>query len=377
MSGPSCSFRLSTPAPHFKFVGYPPTPYSKFVRYAPSLFKCVRGPVYCQSRSVDRQPPSAWPPTANWLTSNRNPPPVPARKTQRSGATFRRAVFSAKEVPGAQELSPRAQTHLPFGCSVVGVMWKPKASLNLQKKIFISRSVYGSWSAGCQNRPLVQWICIGLQICKRRFNPLYRATEVFLHFLSLDSATHRSFLHFLSLNLQKKIFISRSVYGSWSAVCQNRPLVQWICIGLQICKRRFNPLSRATEVFLHFLSLDFATHRSFLHFLSLNLQKKNFISRSVYGSWSAVCQNWPLVQWICIGLQICKRRFNPLSRATEVFLHFLSLGSATHRSFLHFLSLNLQKKKLFFFFPSKNKSERKVGTRRQMHRSGEFPFLLQ
>ena len=63
------------------------------------------------------------------------PPPVPARKTQCSGATFRRAVFSAKEVPGAQDLSPRAQTHLPFGCSVVGVMWKPKASLNLQKKI--------------------------------------------------------------------------------------------------------------------------------------------------------------------------------------------------------------------------------------------------
>ena len=62
------------------------------------------------------------------------PPPVPARKTQRSGATFRQAVFSAKEVPSAQDLSPRAQTHLPFGCSVVGVMWKPKASLNLQKK---------------------------------------------------------------------------------------------------------------------------------------------------------------------------------------------------------------------------------------------------
>ena len=44
----------------------------------------------------------------------------------------------------------------------------------------------------------------------------------------------------------------------------------------------------------------------------------------------------------------------------KFFVHFLSLGSATHRSFLHFLSLNLQKKKLFFFFPSKNKSERKV-----------------
>ena len=33
--------------------------------------------------------------------------------------------------------------------------------------------------------------------------------------------------------------------------------------------------------------------------------KKNFISRSVYGSWSAVCQNLPLVQWICTGLQSC------------------------------------------------------------------------
>ena len=74
---------------------------------------------------------------------------------------------------------PGRKTHIPFGCSVVGVMWKPKASLNLEKKIFISRSVYGSWSAVCQNLPLVQWICTGLQICKRRFNPLYRATEVF------------------------------------------------------------------------------------------------------------------------------------------------------------------------------------------------------
>ena len=34
--------------------------------------------------------------------------------------------FSAKQVPSALDLSPRAQTHLPFGCSVVGVMWKPK-----------------------------------------------------------------------------------------------------------------------------------------------------------------------------------------------------------------------------------------------------------
>ena len=82
----------------------------------------------------------------------------------------------------------------------------PGSHPSICKKKFSSLGPFGSWSAGCQNRPLVQWICTGLQICKRRFNPLYRATEFFLHFLSLGSATHRSFLHFLSLNLQKKIF---------------------------------------------------------------------------------------------------------------------------------------------------------------------------
>ena len=66
------------------------------------------------------------------------PPPRSGEKTQRSGATFRQAVFSAKQVPSAQALSPRAQTHLPFGCSVVGVMWKPKASLNLEKNFHLS-----------------------------------------------------------------------------------------------------------------------------------------------------------------------------------------------------------------------------------------------
>ena len=147
-----------------------------------------------------------------------NPPPVPARKTQCSGATFRRAVFSAKEVPGAQDLSPRAQTHLPFGCSVVGVMWKPKASLNLQKKIFISRCLYGSWSAVCQNLPLVQWICTGLQVCKHRFNPLYRATAVFLHFWSLGSATHRSFLHFLSLEQMMSRHVVQVHLGGYQQV---------------------------------------------------------------------------------------------------------------------------------------------------------------
>ena len=128
-----------------------------------------------------------------------NPPPVPARKTQCSGATFRRAVFSAKEVPGAQDLSPRAQTHLPFGCSVVGVMWKPKASLKLSKKIFISWSLHGSWSVVCPDLPLVQWYMHQLQICERGFKPLQRPTEDFSTFCHLALPPTEVFLHFLSL----------------------------------------------------------------------------------------------------------------------------------------------------------------------------------
>ena len=111
-------------------------------------------------------------------------PPVPARKTQHSGATFRRAVFSAKEVPSAQDLSPRAQTHLPFGCSVVGVMWKPKAALNLQKKssslglYMVHDQLYVRtchWSSG---------ICTGLQIGKRGFKPQWLPPEVFALFVT-------------------------------------------------------------------------------------------------------------------------------------------------------------------------------------------------
>ena len=112
------------------------------------------------------------------------PPPVPARKTQRSGATFGRAVFSAKEVPSAQDLRPRAQTHLPFGCSVVGVMWKPKAALNLQKNIS-SLGLYMipdqwyvrtcHWSSG---------ICTGLQVGKRQFKPADHPPEFFALFVT-------------------------------------------------------------------------------------------------------------------------------------------------------------------------------------------------
>ena len=130
--------------------------------------------LYAEQREHLHPSTSDSPSTLHSLSGRRipsTPPPVPARKTQRSGATFRRAVFSAKEVPSAQDLLPGAQTHLPFGCSAVGVMWKPKAALNLQKNIS-SLSVYMvpdqwyiatcHWSSG---------ICTGLQDRKRRFKP--------------------------------------------------------------------------------------------------------------------------------------------------------------------------------------------------------------
>ena len=62
------------------------------------------------------------------------PPPKSAKKSQQIGGTNRRTNFSAKQVASALGLSPRPQTHLPFGCSVVGVMRKPKISLNFRKK---------------------------------------------------------------------------------------------------------------------------------------------------------------------------------------------------------------------------------------------------
>ena len=69
--------------------------------------------------------------------------------------------------------------------------------------------------------------------------------------------------------------------------------------------------------------------------------KKNFISRSVYGSWSAVCQNLPLVQWICTGLKICKRRFNSLYRAAEVLCTFCHLALPPTEVFCTFCHLAL------------------------------------
>ena len=50
-------------------------------------------------------------------------PPKSAKKSQQIGGTHRRTNFSAKQVPSALDLSQRLQTHLPFGCFVVDVMW--------------------------------------------------------------------------------------------------------------------------------------------------------------------------------------------------------------------------------------------------------------
>ena len=52
-------------------------------------------------------------------------------------------------VPSDLDLSPKPQIHLPFGCCVCTVMWKPKMSLNFEKK-FSSPGpyimVHGEWA---------------------------------------------------------------------------------------------------------------------------------------------------------------------------------------------------------------------------------------
>ena len=60
------------------------------------------------------------------------PPPQIGEESQQISGTNWRTNFSAKQVPGALDLSPRPQTHLPFGCSAVGVMWKAEICLNFQ-----------------------------------------------------------------------------------------------------------------------------------------------------------------------------------------------------------------------------------------------------
>ena len=72
-----------------------------------------------------------------------NPQPPPP-KIGEEIPTNQRTDFSAKQAPSALDLSPKPQTHLPYGCSIVVVMWKRKISLNFPKKIFfVSRSVHG------------------------------------------------------------------------------------------------------------------------------------------------------------------------------------------------------------------------------------------
>ena len=58
-----------------------------------------------------------------WPLSNH--PPNAAKKSQQFGRTIRRAYFSAKCFPITRIMAPVPQTHCPFGCCVVGDMWKP------------------------------------------------------------------------------------------------------------------------------------------------------------------------------------------------------------------------------------------------------------
>ena len=79
--------------------------------------------------------------------------------------------------------------------------------------------------------------------------------------------------------------------------------------------------------------------------------KKNFISRSLHGSWSAVCQNLPLVQWICIGLPVCKRRFNPLTGLPKFFCTFCHLAlppTEVFCTFCHLALIGIQSCPFFF-----------------------------
>ena len=71
------------------------------------------------------------------------PPPQIGEEMPTNRRTNWRTNFSAKQAPSALDLSPRPQTHLPYGCSIVAVMWKRKMSLNVRKKIFVSRSLHG------------------------------------------------------------------------------------------------------------------------------------------------------------------------------------------------------------------------------------------
>ena len=61
------------------------------------------------------------------------PPPQFARKSQQIGGTTRRTDFLTKQLPTDLDRSSRPQTHLPFGCCAIRVMWELKVPLNFRK----------------------------------------------------------------------------------------------------------------------------------------------------------------------------------------------------------------------------------------------------
>ena len=111
-----------------------------------------------------------------------NPPPQISEEIPTNRRTNRRTDFSAKQAPSALDLSPRPQTHLPYGCSIVAVMWKCKISLNFRKKI----SSLGIYMVPGQLYSSAQWwpcgICLGTHFCWRGFNSHCLRTGVLLHF---------------------------------------------------------------------------------------------------------------------------------------------------------------------------------------------------
>ena len=72
--------------------------------------------------------------TPSQLSQGVQPSPQIGEEIPTNRQTNQRTDFSPKQAPSALDLSPRPQTHLPFGCSVVGVIWKPKISRNFREK---------------------------------------------------------------------------------------------------------------------------------------------------------------------------------------------------------------------------------------------------
>ena len=91
-------------------------------------------------------PHNGSPASASCSTPLYTPPPHNSakRSPQRFSGRIRRTGCSAKQAPSDLDLGPRPQTHLPFACFAVGVMWKPKISLNFREKIY-TRLVW-TWS---------------------------------------------------------------------------------------------------------------------------------------------------------------------------------------------------------------------------------------